>query len=84
MPQSLSISAKMPLVPGPLYKAVMLPVVMYGSETWSLTLREEHGLRVSQNRVLRGVLESRRDEVTGGWRKLHNEWRCVVCIGHQV
>ena len=47
--------------------------VFYGSETWSLVLRYEHGLRVSENRVLRRVFDSKRDEVTGEWRKLHNE-----------
>jgi hypothetical protein len=40
---------------------------------WSLTLREEHRLRVFQNRVLRRIFGPKRDEVTGGWRKLHNE-----------
>jgi hypothetical protein len=48
-------------------------VVLYGCETWSLTLKEEHGLRVFENRVLRRIFGSKRDEVTGGWRKLHNE-----------
>jgi hypothetical protein len=48
-------------------------VVLYGCETWSLTLREEHRLRVFENRVLRRIFGPRRDEVTGGWRKLHNE-----------
>jgi hypothetical protein len=48
-------------------------VVLYGCETWSLTLREEHRLRVFENRVLRRIFEPRRDEVTGDWRKLHNE-----------
>jgi hypothetical protein len=47
-------------------------VVLYGSKTWSLILREEQKLRVSENRVLR-IFGLRRDEVTGGWRKLHNE-----------
>ena len=46
---------------------------MYGCETWSLTLREEHRLRVFENRVLRSVFGPKRDEVTGEWRKLHNE-----------
>jgi hypothetical protein len=46
---------------------------MYGCETWSLSLREEHGLRVFENRVLRRIFAPKRDEVTGGWRKLHNE-----------
>jgi hypothetical protein len=48
-------------------------VVLYGCEAWSLTLREEHRLRVFENRVLRGILGLKRDEVIGGWRKLHNE-----------
>jgi hypothetical protein len=48
-------------------------VVLYGCETWSLTLREEHRLRVFENRVSRRIFGLKRDEVTGGWRKLHNE-----------
>jgi len=51
---------------------LILPVV-YGCETWSLKLREECRLRVFENRVLRGILELKRDEVTEEWRKLHNE-----------
>jgi len=50
-----------------------LPVVLYGCETLSLTLRDEHSLRVSENMVLRRIFESKRDEATGEWRKLHNE-----------
>jgi hypothetical protein len=45
---------------------------LYGYETWSLTLREEHRLRVFQNRVLRRIFGPKRDEVTGEWRKLHS------------
>jgi hypothetical protein len=48
-------------------------VVLYGYETWSLTLREEHRLRVFENRVLRRIFGQKRDEVTGEWRKLHND-----------
>jgi hypothetical protein len=48
-------------------------VVLYGCETWSLKLREESRLRVFENRVLRKVFGPKRDEVTGEWRKLHNE-----------
>jgi hypothetical protein len=55
------------------YKTIILPVVLYGCETWSLTLREKRRLRVSENRVLRGIFGPRRDEVKGKWRKLHNE-----------
>jgi hypothetical protein len=46
---------------------------LYGCETWSLTLREEHRLKVFENRVLRRIFGLKRDEVTGGWRRLHNE-----------
>ena len=49
-----------------------MPVVSYGCETWSLTLREERRLRVFENRVLREIFGPKRDEVTGEWRKLHN------------
>jgi hypothetical protein len=56
-----------------MYKIIILPVVLYGHETWTLTLREERRLRVFENRVLRRILGPKRDEVTGDWRKLHNE-----------
>jgi hypothetical protein len=56
-----------------IYKTIILPVVLYGCETWSLRLREEHRLRVFENRVLRRLFGPKRDEVTGEWRKLHNE-----------
>jgi hypothetical protein len=56
-----------------IYKMIILPVVLYGCETWSLTLREEHGLRVFENRVLKRIFGPKRDEVIGEWRKLHNE-----------
>jgi hypothetical protein len=51
----------------------ILPVVLYGCENWSLTLREERRLRVFENRVLRRIFGPKRDEVLGEWRKLHNE-----------
>ena len=56
-----------------IYRTIILPVVLCGCETWSLTLREERRLRVFENRVLGGVFGAQRDEVTGEWRKLHNE-----------
>jgi hypothetical protein len=56
-----------------IYKTIILRVVLYGCETWSLTLREEHRLRVFKNSVLRRIFGPGSDEVTGGWRKLHNE-----------
>jgi hypothetical protein len=55
-----------------IYKTIILSVVLYVRETWSLTLREEHRLRVFDNRVLRRIFRWKRDEVTAGWRKLHN------------
>jgi len=56
-----------------IYRNIILPVVLYGCDTWSFTLREERRLRVFENMVLRGIFGPRRDEVTGEWRKLHNE-----------
>jgi hypothetical protein len=55
-----------------IYKTIILPVVLYGCETWSLTLREEDRLRVFGNRVLRGIFGPKRDEIRGDWRKLHS------------
>jgi hypothetical protein len=54
-----------------IYKIIILPVVLYGCETWSLTLREEQRLRVFENRVLKRIFSQKRDEVMGDWRKLH-------------
>jgi hypothetical protein len=48
-------------------------MVLYGHETWSLTLRVTHILRVFENRVLRRIFGPKKGEVTGGWRRLHNE-----------
>jgi hypothetical protein len=56
-----------------IFKAIILPVALYGRETWSLTLSEEHRLRVFENRVLRRTFGPKRADVTGEWRKLHNE-----------
>ncbi|KAJ4442515.1 hypothetical protein ANN_04102 [Periplaneta americana] len=55
-----------------IYKTVILPVVLYGCETWTLSLREEQRLRVFENKVFRKIFGAKRDEVTGEWRKLHN------------
>jgi hypothetical protein len=56
-----------------IYKTIILPVVLYGCEIWSLTLREEHRLRVFENRVLRIIFGPKGDDVMGEWRKLHSE-----------
>jgi hypothetical protein len=65
----------------------MLPVVQYGCETWSLTLKEERRQRVFENRVLRRIFQPKRDEVTREWGKLHNEelrdlysWPSIITI----
>jgi hypothetical protein len=55
------------------YRTIILPVVLYGCATWSLTLREEQRLRVFENRVLRRIFGAKRNEATGEWRRLHNE-----------
>jgi hypothetical protein len=56
-----------------IYRSIILPVVLYGCETWSLTLREEHRLRVFENRVLRRIFGPKKDGVIGEWKRLHNE-----------
>jgi hypothetical protein len=56
-----------------IYRTIILAVFLYGCETWSLKLREGRRLRVSENRVLRKIFRPKRDEVTGEWKKLHNE-----------
>jgi hypothetical protein len=56
-----------------IYKTINLPAILYGCEIGSLTLMEEHRLRVFQNKVLRRIFGPKGDGMTGGWRKLHNE-----------
>jgi hypothetical protein len=63
-----------------IYKTIILPVFLYGCETWSPALREEHRLRVFENSVLRRIFGPKRDEVTGEWRKLLNEERNLGMI----
>jgi hypothetical protein len=63
-----------------IYRTIILPVVLYGCETWSLTLREERRLRVFENRVLRGIFGLERDGVTEKWRKLHNEELNIIWL----
>jgi hypothetical protein len=58
-----------------MHKTITFPVVLYGCESWSLTLREEHRLRVVENGVLR-IFGSKRDQVTRGWRKIYTEGLC--------
>jgi hypothetical protein len=55
------------------YEAIILPLVLYGCETWSLTLREVHIVEMYENRMLGRLSGPKREEVIGGWRKLHNE-----------
>jgi hypothetical protein len=67
-----------------IYRTIILPVVLYGCETWSVTLREEHRLRVFENRVLRGIFGSKRDDVTGEWRKSCTVGSFVICTHRQI
>jgi hypothetical protein len=67
-----------------IYRTIILPFVLYGYETWSLTLREEMKLRVFENMVLRRIFGPRRDEVTGEWRRLHNEELNDLCSSHNT
>jgi hypothetical protein len=61
------------------YRELFLSVVLYGCEIWSLKLRVEHRLRVFENKVLRRIFGSERDEVTGEWRRLHNAELYSMC-----
>jgi hypothetical protein len=63
-----------------IYRTLILPVILYGCETWSVTLREEFRLRVFENRVLRTIFGPKRDEVTGEWRRLHNKELYGLCF----
>jgi len=67
-----------------IYRTIILPVVLYGCETWSVTLREERRLRVLVNRVLRRIFGPKRDEVTGEWRRLHNEELTDLYCSHNI
>jgi hypothetical protein len=67
-----------------IYKTIILPEVLYGCETWFLTLREEHRLRMFENRMLKRIFGPKRDEVTGGWRKNCKMRSCMVCTPHPV
>jgi hypothetical protein len=66
-----------------IYIYIILPVVLYGYETWSHTLREGRRLRVIENRVLRRIFGPKRDEITEEWRKLHNE-ALMICTLKQI
>jgi hypothetical protein len=66
-----------------MYRTIILPVLC-GCETWLLTLREEHRLRVFENRVLRRVFGSRRDDVTWEWRRLNNEKLYALCSSSNI
>jgi len=62
------------------YKTIIFAVVLYASETWSLTAREKHGLGVFENTVLRRIFGPKREEVAGGWRILRNEELHIIRV----
>jgi hypothetical protein len=65
-------------------KTILLPVVLYGSETWSFALREEHRLRVSENSGLRRIFGPKREEVARGWKRLHKEELHNLCASPNI
>jgi hypothetical protein len=67
-----------------IYKTIILPVVLYGCETWSLTLKKEHRLRAIEIRVIRRIFGPKRDEETGEWRKLHSEELHNLCSSPDI
>jgi hypothetical protein len=67
-----------------MHRIIILPVVLYGCETWSHSLSEERRLKVYEKRVLRRIFGPKRDEVTGDWRKLHNEQVNDVCSSPNI
>jgi hypothetical protein len=67
-----------------IYRTIMLLVIMYGCETWQFTLTEEHRLRVTEKRVLKKIYGPEWEEVTGDWRKLHNEEVHHWCISPNI
>jgi hypothetical protein len=78
LPNLLSTNIKIKI-----HKTKILPLVLYGCETWSLTLREKHRLRVVQNRVLRRIVRPKGDEIAGGWRRLQMR-SFIMCTLHQI
>jgi len=66
-----------------IYRTIIFPLVLYGFETWSLTLREERRLRVFESRVLRRIFGPKRDEVTGEWRNYIMR-NLMICTAHPI
>jgi len=67
-----------------IYKSIILPVVLYGCEAWSVTLREEHQLSLFETRVLRKIFGPKREEVLEGCRRLHNEDLHNLCASPNI
>ena len=66
-----------------IHSIIILLVVLYGCKTWSLILREQRRLRVSENRLLRRIFGPKKDEVTGKWRRLHAK-SVLICSPHKI
>jgi hypothetical protein len=67
-----------------IYRTVTFPFVLYRCETWSLALREKHGIRVFENTVLRRIFGPKREELTGKWRRLHNKELYALCSSPNI
>jgi hypothetical protein len=67
-----------------IHRTIFLPVVLFECETWSLAVKEQHTLRVFENRVLRRICGPKRDDIVGGWRKLHEELHYLYSLPNQV
>jgi len=67
-----------------IYRCIILPVALYGCETWSLTLREERRMKMFESRVMRRIFGTKRDKVTREWRKLHNEELNDLCSSPNI
>ena len=82
--ESFVFQASIQILNTKIYRTIILPVVLYGCEAWSLTAREERKLRVFENMVLRRIFGPRRDEVTREWRRLHNEELNGLCSSPNI
>jgi hypothetical protein len=82
--KSVPVIFEPPCIKIRIYRNIIMPVVLYECETWSLTLREELRLRVFENRVQRKIFGPKKDEVPEKWRRLYYEELCVLCFSPNI